>query len=310
MQAREVLARHAKSFRWASLFLSPRQCDQAAIAYAYCRAVDDAVDEAPDQATALCGLQQAEDAISGTISGDITTQAYIELAHETGFGLAPAQALLEGARADLGPVFLRDDSELLTYCYRVAGTVGLMMCGILRVTDQNAQKHAVDLGIAMQLTNICRDVLEDARRGRVYLPESRMRAVGLSQRELIEGASFDATPSLASSSKGAFSKQLTAGVSSVVRDLLQLADQRYRSAALGYLALPPRARLSVMVAADLYRAIGQRLLLKWEGNALRGRVSVSPLGKVALTVRSGCCWLLSLLPSRPRGHRIASLDQS
>ena len=87
-----------------------------------------------------------------------------------GGSLDAAFELIKGVRSDLDEQILQDEAELLTYAYRVAGTVGLMMCQVLRVEDARAIPHAIDLGIGMQLTNIARDVKEDAERGRVYIP--------------------------------------------------------------------------------------------------------------------------------------------
>lgn len=289
-KCQEIMSSHAKSFRWAAAFLSKAQQRDVAVAYSYCRTVDDAVDEAESQAEAMRALELQQNMLTGRQPADSITLAYKELAHRCEFGLEPATGLLKGARSDLGPVLFEDDVELLTYCFRVAGTVGIMMCGILGVVDPDARRHAIDLGIAMQLTNICRDVLEDAARGRVYLPKRRLLAAGMRQEDLIQVAallrrsrSFDDQSARAMRQK----------VATVVRDLLQLADEKYESARLGYPALPVRARLSIMVAAELYQSIGHRLRDEQKADALSGRVIVPRLRKVLVTLRASLRWLLS-----------------
>ena len=95
--------------------------------------------------------------------------------------------LLLGMISDLDVVRLQSDSELVRYCYRAAGTVGLMMCSVLGVRDLRALRHAIDLGIAMQLTNIARDVREDAEASRVYLPAERLSEYGVAPEDLVDG---------------------------------------------------------------------------------------------------------------------------
>ena len=116
------------------------------------------------------------------------------------------------------------------------------MCGVLGVTDKQALPFAIDLGVAMQLTNICRDVREDAGRGRVYLPATRLRAAGIDPERLPTG-DID-----------------RAKLAGVVRDLLALAERYYASADDAMRHIPWRSRLAILVASRIYRAIGRRLL--------------------------------------------------
>jgi phytoene synthase len=151
-----------------------------------------------------------------------------------------------------------DDDELLRYCYRVASTVGLMMCAVLGVREPSAFPHAVDLGVAMQLTNICRDVREDARMGRVYLPASRLEAAGLTPDDLLQD------------------RVDREALARVVADLLHLADRYYASADAGMRWIPARARTAIVVASRVYRAIGVKLRRRgcdaWSGRTVVGGV--------------------------------------
>jgi phytoene synthase len=135
---------------------------------------------------------------------------------------------------------MEDDADLKTYCYQVAGTVGLLMCGVLGVDDPRAFPHAIDLGIGMQLTNIARDVAEDAEAGRRYLPASLVGQ--LEPQEIASGA-----PSI------------RPVLESGVKALLQDAERYYRSGESGLAYLPPRARLGIFVASRMYNAIGSEL---------------------------------------------------
>jgi phytoene synthase len=282
-EAKDVLKKHAKSFRWASVFLAPRQRTDAAIAYAFCRYVDDVVDEATSPQDAEKELDRVLLMLTGKVTPSPLLEAFLEVSERTGFGVEPALDLLLGVRSDLHAVRIKDSEELSLYCYRVAGTVGLMMCGILGVKDPRAKQHAIDLGVAMQLTNICRDVLEDAERGRVYLPASQLARRGISQEELKSAllAPGGANKDLARRAAG-----------EVIFDLLVRADAKYLSARSGFPYLPGRARLSIMIASELYRHIGVRLRTHHNCDPCAGRVSVTPAQKASLTTKVVLDWLV------------------
>jgi 15-cis-phytoene synthase len=267
----QLLASRARTFRLAALMLPRGRREEVALLYAFCRAADDAADE--------CASEDAGRAALAILRRDLLLGAPGTLAGETASLLArhgaPASAalqLLEGVGLDLDAVRVADDAELLRYAYRVAGTVGLMMCALLGAAEPRARAPAVDLGIAMQLTNICRDVLEDARRGRVYLPAARLHAAGTSPAALLDASAE------------------RAAVARVVRDLLALAERYYASAERGLGRLPPRSRLVVLIAARLYRGIGRRLLERHGGDALIGRVVLPWWCKAWLTLGAFASW--------------------
>jgi len=287
--ARAVLAHHAKTFQWASWFLHRTMRRDAAIVYAFCRLVDDAVDDAASTASAYHRIAEIKGMLAGNLRPSDLVQAYREAAERLGFGLDPARALLAGVESDLGRVRFVDDAELLTYCYRVAGTVGLMMCGVLGVTSRTARVHAVQLGIAMQLSNICRDVREDAYLGRVYLPRTRLLASGLSETEFEPSALCSANTAVRRS------------VSHAVLGLIEDSERVYSLAARGFQYLPARPRLAILVAANLYRAIGSRLRAH-AGDALAGRTVVPSWRKAGLACMSVGTWLVQLLLPRHPAH--------
>lgn len=260
--ARAILAKGSKSFGFAAHFLPPDQWDDAARVYAFCRLVDDVAD---DESVSVATRQAELDAIVSQIDGEGTLHPIVgELyrAHRRrNLDLDAARALIEGCRTDLEPVCLVDDRALLRYAYGVASTVGLLMCGVLGVTAPAARAFAIDLGIGMQLTNICRDVAEDARLGRVYLPATRLRAHGVQPEQLLDGTADRDR------------------VARAVGDVLDLAESYYASAWEGLRYLPLRARLAIVVAARVYRAIGLRL--RAHGcDALAGRTVVPLTGKL------------------------------
>lgn len=295
-QSREVLRTHARSFSWGAVFLPADARDDAALLYAWCRHVDDLVDEATSSrlaAEALAGeraaLRAAMARRSGAADGAAPraglTGAFLDMADRRALPLEAAEALIDGMASDLGDVQVADDAELLLYCYRAAGAVGLLMCGVIGAVDEEAAPYAVDLGMAMQLTNICRDVLEDAERGRVYLPRTRLLAAGVEPGELLRGT---ADP---------------AAVAGVVRDLLGLAEAFYRSGHDGMRFIPPRTRVAIRVAGALYREIGRELVRRG-GDPLRGR-TVVPRWRKAWTTAGAL--LASLVPVPSRAAHAAEL---
>jgi 15-cis-phytoene synthase len=281
-ESRAILATHARSFRWAAAFLPADRRDDAAVLYAFCRAADDAVDEAPNRDQAAAALGELAHGIDA--GGPPVASALREVSLRRGIALDAARQLVEGLSGDLEPVCIADDEALLRYCYHAAGTVGVLMSPLLGVGDPHALPHAVDLGIAMQLTNICRDVAEDAARGRVYLPRRRLERAGTSPEAILAGR---AEPDR---------------VAAVVLDLLDLADDYYRSADAGMRFISARARLAIVVASRIYRAIGWRLR-RAGGDALAGRTVVPGYEKLLWVFVAIAIWLSMGLSRRHQAHR-------
>lgn len=288
--SRAVLSAHGKSFSWAAFWLGRAARDEGSIVYAFCRVADDAVDEATSAENARAELGRLRSMLLGQAPASPLVAAYQAILERHSIGLLPAKHLLDGMESDLGTVRVEDDRELIRYCYRVAGTVGRMMCGVLGARHPDAVKYAVDLGIAMQLTNICRDVLEDAERGRVYLPRERLLAVGVRSEDLLD-------------LHQRHSPHVRAGTAAVVSDLLTLADRFYAEAARGYRYLPARGRLAAMLAASLYRAIGHRLRRRGS-DPLSGRVFIGASSKVMLLLGTAARWSLDWVGARTQRHDI------
>ena len=287
-----VLIKHAKTFRLASHFL-PRRCrDDAAVLYAFCRLVDDIADESPDAETAGSGLDAVVAELNDAAPARPLVTAFRQVAQRTGMPLAAAHELIVGVRSDLGPVCIADDRELLRYCYRVAGVVGLLMCPALGVRDATtAAPFAIDLGIGMQLTNICRDVLEDFSRGRTYLPADGLRAAGCEPDEL--PGNVDA-------------------VVRVVDDLLRLADRYYASGRAGMRFIPPRPRLAILAAGRVYHAIGSQLRRNGLRSVMTQRTVVPKWRKLARVGGAMLRWsgsVVNFFPQRSHDARLhAHLD--
>jgi phytoene desaturase len=282
-----VLLRKGKSFHWARRWMAPIHAARATRLYGFCRYVDDLADEGcadQDEREALALI--AQEFTSGASQNPIVADA-IALTRECRIQPAVVLTLIDGITSDLDTVRIADEGALLRYCYQAAGTVGSMMCRVLGCNDPAALRHAVDLGIAMQLTNICRDVAEDAAAGRRYLPASMIG--DLAPQALVN-------PTL----------PLRPRLQACIDELLDTADRYYRSGEAGLAYLPLGARCSILVAARLYRAIGTRL--RQHGNAYwLGRTVVPRRTKILLTLRA--LLLTPLLPGFwvPARHHDAAL---
>lgn len=202
--AREVTRIHARSFYTASFLLTGERRRAAFALYAFCRRLDDLVDvEDAPTADVARKLQQARELVTGLYHPEgVVRAAELGWPREELLALAdtvrrfrlpppPFLELIAGMEMDLLPRRYQTFAELERYCYRVAGVVGLLIARVLGFEEPRALDRAVDLGIAMQLTNILRDVKEDAGRGRFYLPQEELRGFGLSEAEVVAGEGGD-----------------------------------------------------------------------------------------------------------------------
>ncbi len=280
--ADRVLRENGKTFAWARRFLGSRHAERSTRLYAFCRYLDDVADETPDPVVAAAALGQIRSDLERGASTDPMVTAVLEILGTSGPGIEAATALIDGVRSDLGEVRLVDERSLIRYCYRVAGTVGVMMCFALDRPHAEALPHAIDLGIGMQLTNIARDIHEDAGMGRRYVPAALVGDLGP---EEVLSPTADQRRALALAR----------------RSLLSMADRYYRSGERGLCFLPLRARSAMLVAAETYRAIGQRALAL--GDRLDERAFVPAGAKLATSAAA----LLGHAPRpsfwrRPAGH--------
>lgn len=262
-----VLRRCGRTFYAASLLLPPRTRVTLAELYTFCRMVDDCADtvSADGSATAADLLSAIEaDLLAATPTLPAVARLR-RLAAEHAMPIAPALELIRGVRCDLASVRMDDVDALVQYAFRVASTVGLMMCRVLGVNPV-ADRFAIDLGIAMQLTNIARDVREDAQMDRVYLPGSMIASDVVLKATL--GECRDDGPG------GQASPMQRRLVAEAVRALLDLADRYYDSAELGMRYLPIAVRPGIRAAARNYRAIGVAIRRSPEA-VLQGRIATT-----------------------------------
>jgi phytoene synthase len=264
--ARSMLARGSKSFALAARVL-PESCrDDVAVLYAYCRRADDLIDEgtAAEQPARVDALAAELDSIyAREPQTDPVLAEFQRVVLRYAIPEVYPRALLEGFRSDVGVVRVGTLAELLLYAHRVAGVVGLMSCRVFGVHDARALEHANDLGIAMQLTNVCRDVAEDWGKNRVYLPSELLGSAA--------GAPLEF--------------QSATRVELALRRLLELADRYYASGDQGLRALPFRVAIAVRAARLVYAAIGARIAAQgYDVHA--GRAVVPGFRKLILVARA------------------------
>ncbi len=235
----QVTRQASKTFYWSSLFL-PRPKRLAAWAiYAFCRSVDDIADT-PDKATdPKRELEVWRSHLRQVYQGEVThpiMRAWHDMLDHYDVPLQPALDLIDGVQTDLDAVRFASFAELHRYCYRVAGTVGLLMAPVLGYESPAALPCAVNLGVAMQLTNILRDVGEDANLGRIYLPADEIARFGYCEAELLAGV-------------------VNAPFVALMQFQIARANRDYAEALPGIALLDPSVQIAIQASARLYRGI-------------------------------------------------------
>ncbi|NMC69818.1 MAG: phytoene/squalene synthase family protein [Myxococcales bacterium] len=265
---RELLRRGSRSFHAAGRLLPSRLRDAVAAAYAFCRVADDAIDQAATPAGGLAALRRRLDLLyEGRADDHPVDRAFAATVHDYRVPRAVPEALLEGFLWDVERRRYETIEELRAYGARVASAVGVLMTLIMGERRPHVLARACDLGVAMQLTNIARDVGEDARNGRLYLPRCWLREAG------IDGDAFLAEP--------AFRPAL----GDVVERLLCEADRLYERAAPGIPLLPKDCRPAIRAARLIYADIG-RVIREAGNDSVSRRATTSRGRKLVLLLRA------------------------
>jgi len=247
--SQNFLSIYAKSFNWAGFFLPKRVYQNSSDLYDFCRTLDDIADQDLDLKTKKNIFEQFKnDFQTKNLENQIIKKIY-HLIESFEISQKIILDLFDGVETDLKEKLdFNSDKDLIVYSYRVAGTVGLMMAKILNVNSKNALKAAIDLGIAMQLTNIARDVIEDSKRNRSYI-----------------SSNFE----------------------SIIKTL-KLADRFYDSSFKSIGEIPLNSRFGILVARRVYREIGNKILNKKNMDNYKnsGKIYVSNFGKINQTLLS------------------------
>ena len=254
----------SKTFFAASRLLPPRVRAASIALYAFCRVADDLIDEGGDVSGRLFALRQRLDHIyAGVPANHVEDQALSIVVQQHDLPRILLDALLEGFEWDAQGRRYDCLEALEAYAARVAGTVGAMMCWIMGSNAPQTLARACELGMAMQLTNIARDVGEDARNNRIYLPLNWLREAGVDLEQWLK------------------QPLATGGVKSVIGRLLDRADVLYKRAQTGIAELPPDCRAAILAAGVIYAEIGRQL--RREGlDSVSGRTVVSTGRKMFL----------------------------
>lgn len=276
--ARDSIARGSKSFATASKLFDPATRERAWLLYAWCRACDDIVDgqdhghgaTAVTDAEARVALiaEKTTAALAGRVVGDMPFDALRIVAQETGLPARFAHDLVAGFRLDAEDWRPRSEDDLYRYCYHVAGAVGCMMAVVMGVdpADEETLDRACDLGLAFQLANIARDIEEDDRIGRCYLPVE-----WLVEMDIPPGQHM----------KPPFRDRLVV----LARRLAQRAALHEESARVGATRLPPRARWAVLAAAGIYGDIAREVAARG-AHAWDHRVTTPKAAKLAWVAKA------------------------
>ncbi len=271
----ELMRGGSRTFFAASRVLPRRVRAPAAALYAFCRVADDAIDLCDDRPAALAELRLRLDAVyAGAPRPIVADRALACVVQQTRLPRVLLDALLEGFAWDAEGRRYETLDELCDYGARVAGAVGAMMALVMDTRSPQALARACELGVAMQLTNIARDVGEDARAGRLYLPMQWLREAGVQPEAWLAHPRF--TPAIAQ----------------VVQRLLDAADGLYARAEAGVAALPRDCRPAIQAARLVYAEIGREVQAAGLDSVSR-RAVVSGRRKLALMVRAASAALLA-----------------
>jgi 15-cis-phytoene synthase len=278
----ELMRGGSKTFFAASRLLPSRVRGPAIALYAFCRVADDAIDFSDDRVSALAALnERLRRVYAGDPMGYVPDRALAAVVREFDLPLELVAALLEGFEWDAEGRRYETIEDLQAYGARVAGSVGAMMAVVMRTRGEQALARACDLGVAMQLTNIARDVGEDARFGRLYLPLAWMREAQLDPDSWLKNPVFDAR------------------IASVIDRLIKAADVLYQRSEHGIGQLPRDCRPAIRAARLVYAEIG-RELEKAGLDSVNHRAVVSGKRKLALLARATGAALVA--PADPTRH--------
>ena len=264
-----TLKYRAKTFYFASVFLPRKVKKDIENLYIFCRYLDDLGDDRNlSKVESFKKLRIIKDQIKKKKSTFPAVRNFINIMIKHNINKSVPIELIKGIEYDLrGRVDVKTPEQLIKYCYQVAGTVGFMFCKIINVSDQKMILGGIQLGIAMQLTNISRDVAEDLKMNRIYIPKS-MRSFRENDKEKILS-----------------NKNIKIRISKDLLLLLKLADLFYENAWSSIYILKKKYGIPISIAAELYRRIGKKIVYK-KGNIWRERIYVNFFEKVLFSFKA------------------------
>ena len=266
-------AQSGSSFYYSFLFLPPDKRRAITALYAFCREVDDVVDECSDVSVARTTLAWWRVQVAAIYEGSPqhpVAQALVPLVKQFNLSQQHLHEIIHGMEMDLQQHQYADFEALQQYCYRVASVVGLLSAEIFGYTDPQTRKYAHDLGIAFQLTNIIRDMGEDARRGRIYIPQDELAKFGVHTRDILDGRESE-------------------GFDKLMRFQIERAQQFYQRAFEQLPAADRKAQRTGLIMAAIYRATLHEIVASG-CHVLKERISLTPLCKLWLAWKT---WVIN-----------------
>jgi phytoene synthase len=262
----EKAAASGSSFYYSFLFLPKPRREAITALYAFCREVDDVADECSDANLARTKLAWWRQEVANLYAGNPqhpVTQALVPAVREYGLAEEHFLEIIDGMEMDLDQNRYADFKALQLYCYRVASVVGLLSAAIFGYTDRKTLKYAHDLGMAFQLTNIIRDVGEDARRGRIYLPMDELQQFGVTEIDILHGHE-------------------TENVRKLLQFQIDRAQAFYDKAFAELPAIDRRTQRPGLMMAAIYRTVLDEIAAGDCEKVLNQRISLTPLRKLWL----------------------------
>lgn len=261
----QIIYENSKSFYWASKFLPKKILKKVINIYAFCRLQDDLVDE---------GIK---------IEDSSEVEELENIIKSYGVSKNIISNLMEGINSDENFKRFKDNSELLRYCYKVAGVVGLMMIKALDIKQSEAKYFAIDLGMAMQLTNISRDIMQDYKKNRIYIPENT-------------GINKDIISNMTSENEKKIKK--------VVNQIILKSEIYYKSSLNGMRYIPIRSRLAILVSLRIYQGIGIKII-KTEKKFIHENLYVTNIEKTLIVAKALIEFLIFFIfPIYKKKHNI------
>ena len=256
------LKREGKSFYWASFFLPKSYKKNAGTLYSICRYFDDIADKYSKDQTKY--LKNSIEEIKNNKNNKINI--FLQKNKINNFIFID---LIEGLILDQKKPKIQNEKELIKYSYHVAGTVGLMMSKIIGVKHRKAERSAIDLGIGMQLTNIARDVYEDSKMERIYLPANWIHNISLKNLNNLHD----------------LSQEKDEKISNAIHKVISLSEKFYNNGFAGLKYIPLSTRLGIFIAANVYRGIGVKIKSN-KKKYIRKRVYLNLFEKSLITLKS------------------------
>ena len=255
----------AKTFYLASLFFTNKKRKEVEILYNFCRYVDDIGDKIGSKKKKIHQLKSIKKDITKKKSKIILVHNFINLLTIYKININIVFHLIDGVLFDTNIVNIKTESDLEEYSYKVAGTVGVMMCYLMNIKDKGLLNHALELGIAMQITNICRDV-KDLLINRIYFPNSLRKFNFISNKDLLN------------------SKEKQKLLSENINFLINKSNKLYKESNKGVMKLPLQYRIVILIASKMYQEIGL-IILKNPNYIWEKRVFVSMPKKIIIILK-------------------------